>query len=157
VVRVLAGDSREALTLFGQLEEDRRDAGSADPVRVYAAAQGELIREHERKEIWRDRFDREPGRIANEWSTKEGFGPESILRDGAVTMEGLLQRSGRTRVQRLLPADRFISFFADVTVLPAGTTTTSGIFLAVRPAAPRTNPSRRVDPPGPGPQTARSS
>jgi len=125
------GDTQEALTLFAQVEEDRRNAGPSDPVRVYAKSTGDRIRDHETKETWRDRFEREPGRIANGWRQEEGFGPETLLRDGAVVLEGTIDRKGRTRVFHELATDRYLSFFADVTVLPASRDTLNGVFIAV--------------------------
>lgn len=125
------GDTQESLTLFAQLEEDRRNEGAADPVRAYAKAQGDRIRDHDTKETWRDRFDREPGRIANGWRWEEGFGPESLLRDGQVVIEGALDRKGRTRVFQELETERFLSFFADVTLTSKNRETVNGIFISV--------------------------
>ncbi|MEZ6016816.1 MAG: tetratricopeptide repeat protein [Planctomycetota bacterium] len=130
-VAYATGDTTEALTLFAQVEEDRRNAGPQDPVRAYAKQQGDRIRDHETKETWRDRFDREAGRIANDWRQEEGFGPETLLRDGQVVLEGTLERAGRTRVFRELSTERFLSFFAEVTVLPDAAGTTNGIFISV--------------------------
>lgn len=126
-----SGDTQESLTLFAQLEEDRRTAGANDPLRQYAKAEGDRIRDHESKETWRDRFDREPGRIANDWLTQEGVGPETLLRDGAVVMEGTLDKKGRTRVFRELPTERFLSFAVDITIRPESQGTLNGIFLAI--------------------------
>jgi tetratricopeptide (TPR) repeat protein len=126
-----SGDSQEAVTLFAQLEEDRRNESAQDPVRVYTKAQGDRIRDHETKETWRDRFDREPGRIANGWRQEEGFGPESLLRDGKVVIEGTLDRKGRTRVFQELETERFLSFFADLTITAENREATAGIFISV--------------------------
>ena len=124
------GDSREAETLLAQLVDDRRSAPPGDAVRSYAETQGDRIRDHESKEIWRDRFDRQPGRIANDWRQEEGFGPETLLRDGQVIFEGQFDRRGRTRVYRQLAPERFLSFFCDVTV-SAETKAEIGLFLSL--------------------------
>ncbi len=71
--------------------------------------------EHEKKEVWTDRFDR-VGSIANDWSLDEGDGVISALRDGEVWLEGRFERSGNGRIYQVLPAERFLSLDATVTI-----------------------------------------
>jgi len=137
--------TQEALTLLALLEEDRRALGAEDPVRLFAKAQGDRIRDHESKESWRERFDREPGRIANDWRQEEGFGPDTLLRDGRVVLEGTFDRKGRTRVFRELPTERFLSFFGDLTVLPASANTVNGLFIAVERSVGSSEPQAQAE------------
>ncbi len=109
------GDSDEALTRFGALVDARRNEAQGDPHRAYAQDQSTRILDHLEKEIWTDRFDR-VGRIGNGWNYDQKDGPEVRLRDGALAIEGIFERAGRTRIYQSLDASRFISFEATVTV-----------------------------------------
>jgi tetratricopeptide (TPR) repeat protein len=122
------GDSDEALTRFDYVVESRRDAPESDPHRQYAIDQRERIMEHEKKEVWTDRFDR-VGSIANDWSLDESDGVVSSLRDGEVWLEGRFESSGRGRVYQVLPAERFLSLEATVTIHEAKETHV-GVFVS---------------------------
>lgn len=126
-----AGESAEAISQFGEIIDDRR--ASSDEIDAYAAfaeAQAARIADHERKEVFRDRFDRTDGRIANGWREDQGVGPLSDLRDGVVRIEGQHDASGRTRVYRTLPPDRLIAFSAVLTVGAEAKGTRSGLFVS---------------------------
>ena len=126
-----SGDSTEALALFGDIVDDRRaSTDEVDPYVAYAEAQMVRITEHEKKEVFRDRFDRTDGRIANGWREDQGVGPLSDLREGAVRIEGQHDASGRTRVYRTLPPDRLLAFSAVLTVGPEAKGTRTGLFVS---------------------------
>ncbi len=109
------GDSGEALTRFGGAIDARRNEPEDDPYRAYAVEAIARIQEHEGKEVWTDRFDR-IGSIANDWGLDEGDGVISSLRDGEVWLEGQFDKSGKGRVYQTLPAERFLSIEAMVTI-----------------------------------------
>lgn len=109
------GDSEESKTRFDYVVEERRTAPENDPHRAYAIAQRERILDHESKEVWTDRFDR-VGSIANDWNLDESAGVISRLQDGQVWLEGRFDKSGQGRVYQVLPAERFLSIEATVTI-----------------------------------------
>ena len=123
------GDSGEALTLFAELADRRRNAPAGDPHRAYAEAQKDRILDHESKEVWSDRFDR-VGRIQNDWKYDEGLGPIVDLAEGAVRIAGQFAKEGRTRLYRELPADRFLALEATVTIGVDSGAITAGFFVA---------------------------
>lgn len=110
-----SGESEEALTRFDYVVESRRNAPEGDVHRQYAIDQRARIMDHEKKEVWTDRFDR-VGAVANDWSLDEGDGVISGLRDGEVWLEGRFDRSGKGRVYQVLPAERFLSLEVTVTI-----------------------------------------
>lgn len=126
-----AGNTSEAITLFGEIVDDRRaSSDDIDPYVVFAELQQARILEHESKEVFRDRFDRADGRIGNGWKEDKGVGPLSALREASVGIDGQHERGGRTRVFRELPPDRFIAFSAELTVGAKAKGTRSGIFVS---------------------------
>ncbi len=125
----LTGESGQAQASFAELVDIRRNEGEGDAPSVYAEAQSARIRDHESKEYWHDRFDR-IGRVGNGWTYDQGFGAEVRLRDGAVWIEGQLEKESRTRLYRELPADRFLSLEAELTVHPDSRDVSVGLFVA---------------------------
>lgn len=109
------GDSEEAKTRFDYVVEARREAEENDPHRKYAIDQRQRIMEHEAKEVWTDRFDRD-GAIKNGWELDEGAGVVSSLRDGEVWLDGRFENSGVGRIYQVLPAERFLSIECTVTL-----------------------------------------
>ncbi|MCP3916714.1 MAG: tetratricopeptide repeat protein [bacterium] len=125
------GDSEEARTQFAQLAESRRNQPEGDAHRGYAEQQIERITDHESKEVWTDRFERRPGRrIANGWIAEEGVGPEVVLRDGKVWIEGQFDSLGRTRAFLPLPAEKLLSFDVTLTVGAESRDANVGIFIS---------------------------
>ncbi|MEL6714860.1 MAG: tetratricopeptide repeat protein, partial [Planctomycetota bacterium] len=124
------GEPGEALTLFGEIVDDARSDDREGPWSAFSETEAARILDHESKEVFRDRFDRADGRIANGWTEDKGVGPLSDLSKGAVRIEGSHQKSGRTRVFRQLPPDRFIAFTAALTVGDDARGTRSGLFVA---------------------------
>lgn len=136
-----AGDSREALSRYGELAEFLRDP--ADPLRQYAEAQAARIVDHEAKEVWSDSFTRPSGMLlGNGWTTDIGFGPEVTLEEGSVRLAGLFETRGTVRVFREEPVDAFLSFEALVTV-SAETRARVGVFLS-RERVSRTSESQTL-------------
>ena len=126
-----AGDTTEALAQFGGIVDDRRaSSDEVDPYVAFAEAQVARITDHEKKEVFQDRFDRTDGRIANGWREDQGVGPLTDLREGAVRIEGQHDSSGRTRVYRTLPPDRLIAFSAVLTVGSDAKGTRTGLFVS---------------------------
>lgn len=130
------GDAKESATLFGEIVDDRRAVGDADPVATFAEVQGSRILDHSSKEVFRDRFDRQ-GSIQNGWTEEKGVGPLSALVDGAVQITGQQERKGRTRVFRKLPPERFIAFSCLLTVGPNAKGSRSGLFISSERAGNR--------------------
>ncbi len=110
-----SGDSPEALVRFDRVVETRRDAPEDDPHRLYAIRQRERIIDHEKKEVWTDRFDR-VGSIAGGWSLDESDGVVANLRDGEVWLEGRFEHPGKGRIYQTLPAERFLSLEVSLTI-----------------------------------------
>jgi len=129
--RYATGDSGEALILLGEIVDDARSDGTVGPWSEFAEAEAERILDHDSKEVFRDRFDRANGRIANNWIEDKGVGPLSDLVDGAVRITGSQTQSGRTRVFRELPPDRFLAFSCELTVGPEARGTRAGVFLSM--------------------------
>jgi len=125
----LLGESGESQILFADLVENRRNRGEDDAHRLYAEAQIERIADHEEKELWVDRFSRRAGRPANEWLLEEPSGLTIELIDGKILIEGQMTVTGRTRLLRLIPSGRFVSFDSTVTVHSI-TSARVGIFLS---------------------------
>lgn len=125
-----SGEVEEAITLLGEIVDDRRAVGDDDPMVAYANQTADAIRDNDAKEVFRDRFDRVNGRIGNGWALDQGFGPVADLSDGQVVIQGNQDRGGRTRVFRSLPPDRFIAFSAQVTVGANTKGTRVGLFIA---------------------------
>lgn len=124
----LRGDSREALTRYGELAEHLRDP--ADPLRVYAEAQAKRIVGHESKEVWSDPFERPSGiLLGNGWTVDLGFGPEISLEEGAVRINGLFNAAGAVRVFREEPVDAFLAYEVTITVA-TGTRAKVGAFVS---------------------------
>ena len=123
------GQSSEAQSRYAELTDLRRNLPEGDLVTAFAEGQSERIRDHESKESWRDRFDR-IGRVGNGWSYDQGYGAEVRLRDGEVWIEGQLTRESRTRLLRELPADRFLSIEATVTLHPEARDVSVGMFVS---------------------------
>jgi len=135
------GDSREALSRYGELAEFLRDP--ADPQRQHAEGQAARIVDHEAKEVWSDSFTRPSGMLlGNGWTTDIGFGPEVTLEEGNVRLAGLFETKGTVRVFREEPVDAFLSYEAVVTV-SAETRARVGIFLA-RERVSRTSESQTL-------------
>ncbi|MEE8466898.1 MAG: hypothetical protein V3T22_00485, partial [Planctomycetota bacterium] len=125
-----AGDPAESQVRFARIVDERRAEPEDDVYKVHAQAQALRIAAHEEQEVWTDRFDR-VGRVGNGWSYDQGLGVEVRLRgDGQVWMEGTFNGAGRTRLTRELPADRFLSFEATVTVHQGTGDVLVGIFVA---------------------------
>ena len=124
------GETEEAITLLGEIVDDRRAVGDDDPVVAYANKTADAIKDNDAKEVFRDRFDRVNGRIGNGWTLDQGFGPLADLADGEVAIQGNQDRGGRTRVFRSLPPDRFIAFSAEITVGAESKGTRVGLFIA---------------------------
>jgi Tfp pilus assembly protein PilF len=142
----LRGDSREALTRYGELAERLRDP--KDPLRIYAEAQAARIVDHESKEVWSDPFERPSGiLLGNGWIMDIGFGPEVSLEEGRVRVEGLFNSAGAVRVFREESVDGFLAFEMTVTV-EAGTRARIGAFVSrervSRTAAAQVQASARV-------------
>ena len=125
-----SGETEEAITLLGEIVDDRRAVGDDDPVVLYANKTADAIKDNDAKEVFRDRFDRVNGRIGNGWSLDQGFGPLADLSDAHVEIKGNQDRGGRTRVFRSLPPDRFIAFSAEITVGADTKGTRIGLFIA---------------------------
>ncbi len=125
----LSGDSGQAQASFAELVDVRRNEPEGDLPSAYAEEQSARIRDHESKEFWRDRFDR-VGRVGNGWTYDQGYGAEVRLHDGAVWIEGQLNKESRTRLYRELPADRLLSLEAEITVQPESRDVTVGIFVS---------------------------
>ena len=124
----LRGDSREALTRYGELAERLGDA--TDPLRIYAEAQAARIVDHESKEIWSDPFERPSGiLLGNGWNIDMGYGPEVSLEAGHVRIEGLFNSVGAIRIFREEPVDAFLAFEVTITVEP-GTRAKVGAFVS---------------------------
>jgi tetratricopeptide (TPR) repeat protein len=123
-----SGDSREARTRFAQLLDERRNEPEGDLHRAYADEQAKRIVDHESKEVWTDRFDR-VATLGNAWSLDESDGIISVLRDGELWLEGQLDRSGQGRVYQTLPAERFLSIEATITIHES-VQATVGLFVA---------------------------
>ncbi|QDV06464.1 tetratricopeptide repeat protein [Planctomycetes bacterium Poly30] len=125
-----SGETEEAITLFGEIVDDRRAVGEEDRVVRYAEATAAAIKDNDAKEVFRDRFDRTNGRVGNGWTLDQGFGPLADLVEGHVEIQGNQDRGGRTRVFRSLPPDRFIAFSAEITVGPEAKGTRVGLFIS---------------------------
>lgn len=125
-----SGDPAEALTLFGEIVDDSRATSDSDPLALFARDQAERIQDHASKEVFRDRFDRNDGAPQNGWTVQMGVGPEVALRDGAAVIRGQHERSGRSRLYRQLPPDRFIAFSCVLTVGTEAKGTRAGVFIA---------------------------
>lgn len=121
------GDAAEALVLLAELEDARRDLPADDPWRAWARRQMERLQDHLGKVLWEDGFER--AALRNGWQPDEGDGPLVELRDGAVHLEGAFARSGRVRLFREYPADRFVSLEARLRVSGDGSSR-AGVFLA---------------------------
>ncbi len=124
------GETEEAITLLGEIVDDRRAVGDDDPVVAYANKTADAIKDNDEKEVFRDRFDRVNGRVGNGWTLDQGFGPLADLTEGHVEISGNQDRGGRTRVFRSLPPDRFIAFSAEITVGADSKGTRVGLFIA---------------------------
>ncbi|MFT4541078.1 MAG: tetratricopeptide (TPR) repeat protein [Planctomycetota bacterium] len=125
----LAGESGEALTLYSDLIESRRNEAEDDAPRAYAQALIERIKEHESKEVWRERFDRRAGtRIGNGWKVDQKHGLQVKLLDGVALIEGQADTKGRTRLFIELPASRFVSAEFELNIKSGRAR--SGIFLS---------------------------
>lgn len=124
----LRGDSREALTRYGELAEHLRNP--ADPLRIYAEAQAQRIVSHESKEVWSDPFERPSGiLLGNGWTVDLGYGPEVSLEEGAVRINGLFNSAGAVRVFREEPVEAFLAYEVTITV-STGTRSRVGAFVS---------------------------
>jgi len=108
------GDSDRAIQTFAELDDRRRNAGDADPYRLYAKAQMDRIVDHERKVRWTDRFERRF--LRNGWFPEEMQSPTLAMDADDVTWRGAFERDGQVRIFRTLSAPRFVSLAADITV-----------------------------------------
>jgi tetratricopeptide (TPR) repeat protein len=125
-----SGETEEAITLLGEIVDDRRAVGDDDVVVTYANRTADAIKDNDEKEVFRDRFDRVSGRVGNGWTLDQGFGPLADLTDAHVEISGNQDRGGRTRVFRSLPPDRFIACSAEITVGEDSKGTRVGLFIA---------------------------
>lgn len=123
------GDAEEAMTRFGEVIDARRNAPEDDPHRRYAVEQTARIQEHQLEEMWTDRFDR-IGSIANGWRLDESDGVISSLRDGQVWLEGRFEETGQGRIYQELPAERFLSVAATITIHEVGGGVSVGLFVS---------------------------
>jgi len=122
------GDSVEAMTVFRELDDARRELSEDDLHRVYARHQIERITDHEEKVVWTDRFER--NELKNEWMIEESQRVSIDLIDGAVWIEGDFPASGRARVKRQYPAGDFVSLEARLTI-HEGTRVRCGLFVSM--------------------------
>ncbi len=123
----LSGDATEALIQLGNLQESVAKRPGGERYVEWAGQQIERIRDHAEKVAWFDNFNRK--RLLNEWVTHEGAGPEVVMADGAVRVQGVFQGNGRTTVYRTYNPGEFVSFEADVRVAPESNVR-AGLFLA---------------------------
>lgn len=123
----LAGDTEQAMVSLRELDDALRDLPEDAPIRVWALAQIERIRDHEEKVMWSDTFERK--RILNDWDYRESAGPQSRIVDGEVVLEGTFEATDGSLLYRTLPASVFVSLEASLWIEPT-TKANVGIFLA---------------------------
>jgi len=121
------GASEEALNRMAALDDSRRAFGDEDPWRLWARAEKARLDDHLEKERWVDEFDRKS--LRNDWLIEEGAGPLVGLIDEQLSIAGQFGENGEVRVYRQLPAVRFVSIEADLTV-SADTVARAGLFVA---------------------------
>jgi hypothetical protein len=132
----LGGDSEQALVQLRELDDSLRDRPrETDPMRLWANASIERIRDHEQKVEWSDTFDRK--KIMNDWDQREAAGPAFRIVDGAVTVDGMFEQTGAVMLYRSMAASLFVAVEADVWV-DASSKADVGLFLA-RETAKRTS------------------
>ena len=121
------GNAAEALILFAQLDDSRRELSDEDAHRVWAREQIARITDHLEKVAWGDGFGRTV--IRNGWQVDEGSGPLVQLEGESVKLVGTFARSGKTRLYREYPAGSFVSVEASLWI-PAGAPVRGGLFVA---------------------------
>ena len=122
------GDSTEAMTIYREVDDSRRQLAEGDPHRAYARAQIKRISDHEEKVVWTDRFERE--QLKNAWLVEQSERVSVALVDGAVWIDGAFPASQRARLKREYNAGDFVSFEAVITVHP-GTRVRAGLFVSL--------------------------
>ncbi|MDP6539160.1 MAG: tetratricopeptide repeat protein [Planctomycetota bacterium] len=122
------GDSTEAMTIYREVDDARRQLSEEDPHRVYARAQIERIADHEEKVVWTDRFERE--QLKNAWLVEQSERVSVALVDGAVWIEGSFPAAQRARLKREYNAGDFVSLEAIVTI-HSGTRVRAGLFVSL--------------------------
>jgi tetratricopeptide (TPR) repeat protein len=122
------GDSTEAMTIYREVDDSRRQLSEEDPHRAYAREQIERIADHEEKVVWADRFERE--QLKNAWLIEQSERVSVALVDGAMWIDGVFPSAQRARLKREYNAGDFVSLEAVITIHP-GTRVRSGLFVSL--------------------------
>jgi tetratricopeptide (TPR) repeat protein len=123
----LGGDPDEATNLLARIDDDRREFGDEDPLRLWARAQIERLRDHLEKVAWTDGFER--ASVRKGWAVEEQAGPRLSIEEGVLRFHGTFDENGAVRVYQTHPASQFVSIEGSVRIAE-GTAVRAGLFVA---------------------------